>query len=122
MRGVVAEAAVALARVGARRGAARGSSAGRRDERGVGAVERGHAAVAERGVGADDPRAGADQDRVPAERVGRGVEGADGAERLVLAAVGGRGGDVAAEQAALAQLARRRGENEPGSAPPPVCT
>ena len=33
-----------------------------------------------------------------------GVEGADGAERLVLAAVGGRGGDVAAEQAALAQL------------------
>ena len=36
------------------------------------------------------PGARADQDRVPAEPRAGGVEGADGAERLVLAAVGGR--------------------------------
>ena len=50
------------------------------------------------------PGAGTDQDRVPAEGAGRGVEGADRADRLVLAAVGGAGGDVAGEQAALAEL------------------
>ena len=50
------------------------------------------------------PGPGTDQGGVPAEAVGGGVEGAGHGQRLVLAAVGGRSRDVAAEQAALAQL------------------
>ena len=50
------------------------------------------------------PGPGAGDHRVPAESAGGGVEGAGDRDRLVLAAVGRRGGDVAAEQAALAQL------------------
>ena len=108
--GVVAEAAVALAGVAGGQARAETTVGSFRDSDRVGAVEGGHAAVAELGVGADDPRAGADQDRVPAEGARRGVEGADRAERLVLAAVGRRRGDVAAEEAALAQLGDVAGE------------
>ena len=49
------------------------------------------------------PGPGADEGGVPAEPA-RGVERARDRDRLVLAAVGGRRGDVAAEQPALAQL------------------
>ena len=43
-------------------------------------------------------------DRVPAELLAAASRAPGDRDRLVLAAVGGRGGDVAAEQAALAQL------------------
>jgi hypothetical protein len=70
----------------------------------VGVVQGGHAAVAVGGVGTDDSWAGADEDGVPAEVVRGCVEGADGAEGLLFAAVGRGGGDVPGEEAALAQL------------------
>ncbi len=70
----------------------------------MGGVERRHPAVAEPGRRAEDPGARADDDRLPAEPARGRVEAADEADRLVLAAVGGAGGDVAAEQPALAQL------------------
>jgi hypothetical protein len=70
----------------------------------VAVVEGRHATVAEAGLGTDDAGTGADQSRIPAEPVRRRVEGAGGRERLVLAAVDRRRGDVAAKQTALAQL------------------
>src|SRR3954452_21496619 len=71
--GVVAEAAVAVAGVGA--GEARGDDRRQVEaEGGVGAVEGGHAAVAVGGLRADDPWSRTDQNRVPTEGAGS-VEG-----------------------------------------------
>src|ERR1700710_987391 len=106
--GVVADVAMAFAGVAG--GEAWGEQGWQPQRKsGMGAVEGGHAAGADVGGGAGEPGAGAGQDRVPAEPVGR-VEGPDGAQRVVLAAVGGSGSDVAAEQAALAQVGAVGGE------------
>src|SRR4051812_23047694 len=81
------------------------------------AVQSSHAAVAERRVRADDPRPRADERRLPAEPPGC-VERSGDRDRLLLATVGGRDGDVAREQAALPQLdyiaAQRPGESPTG--------
>ena len=107
--GVVAQAAVALAGVAA--GEARGDqrreaeARGRRGRCRGRPCRRGRSAVSEPMMPGPGPTRTASQPSA----VG-GVEGADGAERLVLAAVGRGGGDVAAEQAALAQLGDVAGE------------
>ena len=101
---VVAEPAVAVARIGARHPRAEHRRQAECERR-VRRVERRHAAVPEARRRAEDPGPGADDDRLPAEPARRGVEPADQADRLVLAAVSGPGGDVAAQQAQLAQLA-----------------
>ena len=112
----MAEAAVALAGVARRRG---GGEQGReaQGEGGVGAVEGGHAAVAE---AVSEPMIpGPGPARIASQpRRWRPRRGRRRAERLVLAAVGGSGGDVAAEQAALAQLGDIAGERaRQGAAP-----
>lgn len=107
--GVVAQALVAVAEVGA--GEAGGDQGGEaQGENGMGVFQGCHAAVAVRGAGADDSRAGSDEDRVPAQLVGGGIQGAHRADRLVFAAVGRRCGDVAVEEAAFAQLLHVAGE------------
>ncbi len=102
-QGVVADRPVALARVGAER---RGESrVGRPRASEAWAVSRAAMPPWPRRVSEPMiPGPGPGDHRVPAEPVGGGVEGAGDRDRLVLAAVGRRGGDVAAEQAALAQL------------------
>ena len=117
----MAEADVALARVGA--GESRRKQG--RQAQGKAAWALSSAAMPpwpSSAVGADDPRAGADQDRVPAELARPRHRGRRPGDRLVLAAVGGRGRDVTAEQLALAQLGDVAADSEPGSAPPPVWT
>ena len=74
-------------------------------------VERGQAAVSERRIGAQYPGAGPHHGRVPAERGEPRVERAGHRDRVVLAAERRAGGDVARQQAALAQdphVARQR--------------
>ncbi len=73
----------------------------------VGAVERRHPAVAEPRARADDPGAGADDRRVPAEHADAVVERARRAHGLELAAVGRARGDVAREQPLSAQSRHR---------------
>ena len=75
------------------------------------AVEGRHAAVSIAGGGAQDPRPGPGDDRIPAELCRRGVEGADHADRLPLAAVSLPGRDLINDQPAFAErrdVARQR--------------
>ena len=99
--GVMAEAGVALARVGSRK--ARGEQRWQAErERRVGVVESLHAAMPVAALRADDSGARTDDRRIPAKPSAR-VQSPDDAHRLALAAVGGRDSDVVAEQTALAQ-------------------
>ncbi len=86
------------------RAAARAGSAARAPARAWAASSAAIAAVAERVAEPRIPGPGADDRGVPAEPPRGGVDRADDADRLVLAAVGRPGGDVRREQPAVAQL------------------